>query len=625
MPSAGWPLPEREATSPLPDLTGSLQMSSLQDRYASGTLHPADVIRAVYDGIDRRGDDGVWITVVPRAAAVARAEQLRVEGPASRPLYGLPFAVKDNIDVASLPTTAACPAYSRPTHEPATLVRRLEEAGAILIGKTNLDQFATGLTGTRSPYGIPRSPIDAQLIPGGSSSGSAVAVSAGLLTFAIGTDTAGSGRVPAAMTNTVGVKPSRGLVSTAGIVPACRSLDCPSVHALSVEDASAVLAVLAAPDPADPWSRALPVPGARPATVPPGTWRLAVPDLTDADFLGDTDAHAGFTETCRRLRDLGAQVVPVDLEPFLAAGRLLYEGPWLAERLSGLVYWLDERPDALHPVIRQVLAGGRRHSAVDAFLALHELQRLRRHTGELWSRADALLLPTAPRAPTVEEVLADPIARNAELGRYTTFVNLLDLAAVAVPQGTTAAGRPHGVSLAGPAGSDPLLLGMAAVVHRAASIPLGSTAWRLQPPGAAVEITRGWTPVAVAGAHMSGLSMHHRLTELGAVLIARTATAPIYRLLAVAGDPPRPGLVHDQVGGAALEVETYHIRIEALGVLTTEVGWPLALGHVQLADGTWVPGYVCAAGGEADAADITRYGGWRTYLRESANVRNGRS
>lgn len=464
-------------------MIGSLQRAALHRAYRSGDVSPADVVAEVYDRINARGDDHVWIHLVDRGEALARARRLedRLGDGALPPLYGLPFAVKDNVDVAGLPTTAACPAYGYVARTSAPVVARAVAAGAVVIGKTNLDQFATGLTGTRSPYGIVRNPFDPRVIAGGSSSGSAVAVAAGLVTFAIGTDTAGSGRVPAGLTGTVGIKPSRGLVSGRGVVPACRSLDCPSIFALSVADGAAVLAVVAGEDGADPYSRALPGPSAVPARTDPARLRVGVPEPRALE-MADDDARGAFAAARERLAALGAQVVPVDLDPFTTAGSLLY-GPWVAERAAGLGTFLTEHADALHPVTREVLAGANDVSGADVFRGMHALAQARAATEPVWRDVDLVMVPTAPGAPLVEAVLADPITENAALGRFTNFVNLLDLAALAVPSTTTRGGVPVGVTLLGPAGTDSRLAGLGDVWQRAGGLPLTVTGDALEPDG----------------------------------------------------------------------------------------------------------------------------------------------
>jgi allophanate hydrolase len=438
----------------LASLPRVLGVRALRAQYLQGRTRPTEVVELVLERIAERGDDAVWISTVQPAALRERARALERLDPVALPLYAVPFAVKDNIDATGLPTTAGCPAFAYHPPRDATAVRRLLDAGAILVGKTNLDQFATGLTGVRSPYGACESVYGGDLISGGSSSGSAVAVAAGCVAFSLGTDTAGSGRVPAAMNGIVGLKPTRGVVSNDGVVPACRSLDCVNVFAHSVDDASDVLDVLAGPDPHDPWSRAAP----QPHSLPPPA-RLAVPDV--AGLGVDPAVRAALQRYVDDAVRAGAVVVPVDLEPFLAAGDLLYQGPWVAERLADLEPFLAAHPDDVLPVTRAVLESGRRFSAADAFRGLHRLQELRARCDRLWADADALLVPTVPTTFTRAEIADDPIGRNLELGRFTQFANLLDLAAFAVPAGLTAAGRPTGVTLLGPAFSEPVLLDIA--------------------------------------------------------------------------------------------------------------------------------------------------------------------
>jgi allophanate hydrolase len=435
---------------------------ALRALYLECRLRPTEVADLVLERLDQRGDDAVWISRVEPGELRQRARELERLDPAALPLFGVPFGVKDNIDAAGLPTSAGCPAFAYQPPRDATAVRRLLDAGAILVGKTNLDQFATGLTGARSPYGACESVYGGDLISGGSSSGSAVAVAAGCVAFSLGTDTAGSGRVPAAMNGIVGLKPTRGVVSTDGVVPACRSLDCVSVFAHSIGDASDVLAVLAGPDPHDPWSRT--APEAHPLTAAP---RLAVPDVAGLGVAPAVRAaQRHYVEDAVRA---GAVVVPVDLEPFLAAGDLLYKGPWVAERLAELEPFLASHPDDVLPITRAVLESGRRFSAADAFRGLHRLQELRARCDRLWADADALLVPTVPTTFTRAEIADDPIGRNLQLGLFTQFANLLDLAAVAVPAGRAPGGRPAGVTLLGPAFCEAVLLDIATTITQEAA------------------------------------------------------------------------------------------------------------------------------------------------------------
>jgi allophanate hydrolase len=443
-----------------------LGVRRLHADYRSGLLRPHEVVDTLLDRIESRGEDAVWISRFDADALHARAAELeRLAGPDSAalpPLHGIPFAVKDNIDVAGLPTTAACPAFGYSPARHANCVRRLLDAGAIVVGKTNLDQFATGLTGTRSPYGACESVFGGDLVSGGSSSGSAVAVAAGLVSFALGTDTAGSGRVPAALNGIVGLKPTRGLVGASGVVPACRSLDCVSVFTAELGDAATVLDVLAGPDRDDPWSRPAPSsPAPSDAGPAPAAPRLLLADAAELDFDGDTAMAEVFTAAADRAAGRAGRVERIPLGPLREAGDLLYGGPWVAERLAGLAGFLAAHPDDVLPVTRAVIERGRDFSAVDAFRARHRLQELRAWTDRLWLRADVLLLPTVPTTFTRAEIAAEPVARNLVLGRYTQFTNLLDLAAVAVPVGTTPDGRPVGVTLFGPAFAEPRLLSAA--------------------------------------------------------------------------------------------------------------------------------------------------------------------
>ncbi|HEV2087993.1 MAG TPA: allophanate hydrolase [Cryptosporangiaceae bacterium] len=627
-----------QADRPGSDL-GTLQIEPLLARYRVG-LVPAEVVSVVYDRIAAGGDDNVWILLRERDEVSAEASELarRWPDPHDRPpLFGIPFAVKDNVDVAGLPTTAGCPDYSYRAERSAPLVERLREAGAILVGKTNLDQFATGLTGTRSPYGPCASPMSPGLISGGSSSGSAVAVSAGLVSFAIGTDTAGSGRVPASMCNVVGLKPSRGLVSTLGVVPACPSLDCASVFALSVPDALTVLTCIAGAEPDDPWSvPGLPLPPALPPPVPAGT-RVGVPLPAQRDFGGDVEAARVYEGGLARLAEMGATVVPVDLEPFLAAGRLLYDGPWVAERSSHLGEFLAAHLDGVHPVTAQVLTGGAAFSAADAFRGLHRLAALRAEVAGVWHHLDALMVPTVPTAFTIEEVLADPIGSNAFLGHYTHFCNLLDLAAVAVPNGCTPAGVPFGVSFLAPAGRDGRLAGLAAEFQRRADLALGATPHRLAAAAGdgAVGVEAAADPadvhvepdvretvlLAVVGAHRTAQALHPELSALGATLVGTAWTAPRYRLFALGEDGiRRAGLVRVSDGGARVEVELHRVPVEGLAALLRQLPAPLGAGHLDLDDGSTTLGLLCEAYATAEARDITGYGSWPEYLRVTGHV-----
>ena len=452
----------------------SLDLGALRTAYDRGNLTPTTVVDVVLRRIADRGDDGVWISRVPDNLVMERARELEDLDEAARRrsmLYGVPFAVKDCIDVATMQTTAACPAFAYTAQRSATVAERLLEAGAILIGKTNLDQFQSGLVGTRTPYGIPRNPFDARYVPGGSSSGSAVSVSTGLATFALGTDVAGSGRVPAAFNNVIGLKPSRGLISAAGCVPAARSLDCISIFSLTAEDALVVLRVAAAPDPLYPFSRAtqLGEPEVR------SRFRFAVPRSGDLEFFGNVEWQAIYQEGVERLRAMGGEKVEIEFAPFRAVSELLYGGPIVAERLAGIRAFVAEHSDAMHPVTRQIIEGGARHPGVDVFDALHHLQELRVRTLKTWEAAEFLFLPTTGTTYTIAEVEAEPIQLNANLGVFTNFVNLLDLCAIAVPTGFDSRGLPVGTTLIAPCFNEMLLIDVGGEFHRRNGVPMGAS------------------------------------------------------------------------------------------------------------------------------------------------------
>ncbi|THD43536.1 MAG: allophanate hydrolase [Bradyrhizobium sp.] len=562
-------------------------------------------------------DPAIWISRVDRETLLAQAAALDARGPAGLPLFGVPFAVKDNIDVAGLPTTAACPDFAYSPGRSATVVERLVAAGAFVVGKTNLDQFATGLVGVRSPYGAPRSPFDRAYVSGGSSSGSAVAASRGLVSFALGTDTAGSGRVPAAYCNLIGLKPSRGLISAAGVVPACQSLDCVSIFATNADDAAAALAAAAGFDAADPYSRAPLSPPVGPLSRAPARFRFGVPRKQDLIFLGDKEVETLFEKSVERLSSLGGEAIEIDLSPFFEVARLLYEGPWIAERTAAVGAFIAAHRSACNPTVAGLIAKGGDLTAPAAFEAIHRLEALRRATEATWSAIDVMLTPTAPTAYTVEAVLADPIRLNATLGLYTNFVNFLDLAAVNVPAGFGASGRPVGVTLVGPTHSDRALLSLGDALHRAAAPTAGALGLPLPPQG---RRNGEWTDgggfdLVAVGAHMSGLPLSYQLADIGGRPVAATLTAPIYRLYALDNlDPPRPGLVRVEDGGAAIEAEIWRLPASAFGAFVASVEQPHAIGKVALEDGRWLPGFLCDPLATRGRPDIGGYGGWRKWL-----------
>lgn len=587
-------------------------VESLLADYRAGVQDPAEVVARAYERA-RAASGPAWISLVKWGTIEGWLARLRSVSPAL-PLYGVPFAIKDNIDLAGTPTTAACPAFAYTPEHSAFVVERLTAAGAIPIGKTNMDQFATGLTGTRTPYGACASVADPRYVSGGSSSGSAVAVADGTVPFALGTDTAGSGRVPAAFNAIVGVKPSVGLIGASGVVPACRGLDCVSLMTTDVASAAHVLAVAAAPDPNDPYSRAAPAraPGGASRAAVASSPRIAVPHAAQLTFCGDGSAALAWDHARSRAAALGWQVAEIDFAPFAEAAALLYEGPWIAARYAAVGSFVAAHASEVDPTVRSVIMGGRDIGAVDAFRARHRLAELALQARAVWDQADALLLPTAPTLFTAAEIAAEPIAHNALLGTYTNFVNLLDLCAVAVPAGAGGDAQPFGISLVAPAGADNRLLGLAA-------------RWRDE-DGARVAggaVTSGGIALAVVGAHLSGEPLNGQLVALGARLRETTRTAPTYRLFDLPGaTPAKPGLVGGgRPTGPGIEVEIWELSTQALGQLLADVAAPLAIGTIVLDDGRTVKGFICEPDAVADAREITAHGGWRAY-RASIGTRS---
>jgi allophanate hydrolase len=587
-------------------------IAEIINAHRSGTS-PEDTVAQAYARIRQHGDPAIFITLRDEAGARAEARALKDK---SLPLYGVPFAVKDNIDIADMPTTAACPAFAYTPKADATCVARLRAAGAIPVGKTNLDQFATGLVGVRSPYGVPRNVFDPKLIPGGSSSGSAVAVAAGLVPFALGTDTAGSGRVPAGLGNIVGLKPSLGAVSNAGVVPACRTLDCVSVFALTVEDAWTAFAAMAGPDIADPYSRDRPIGTLTPAPE----LRIGVPIKGQRVFFGDQVSAVQFEAAIARFAALGNAMIEIDIEPFYETARLLYEGPWIAERYLVARKLIDSSSESMHPVTREIILGGARPSAADAFAALYRLEDLRRVCDHVFRQIDVLLVPTIPTVYTVEQVLADPIQLNSRLGTYTNFVNLLDLAGLAVPASLRADGVPFGVTLLAPGGSDALLASLGRVFHADTNLPMGATG-RAQPPLAPLALApqSGEIALCVVGAHLSGMPLNGELKSFGARFLEIAHTAPDYRLFALDTTPPKPGLLRVAAAqGAAIAVEIWALPAEVFGRFVAAIPAPLSIGTLTLSDGRTVKGFLAESDGVNGARDISEFGGWRAYMAQAS-------
>ncbi len=551
----------------------------------------------------------LWIHLLDESSLLAQAERLRDD---SLPLYGVPFAVKDNIDVGSLPTSAACPAYTYTAKQTAPAVQALLDAGAILVGKTNLDQLATGLVGVRSPFGEVPNPFNPDYVTGGSSSGSAAVVSLGLVPFSLGTDTAGSGRVPAALTNLVGLKPTKGSMSTRGVVPACRTLDCISVFALTVDDADTVFQLYSGFDEQDGYARQAPAnrPGALPARP-----RLGVP--TDTPWFGDQQAARAWQAQLTELGEI-AELVPIDAGVFHRTAALLYQGPWVAERYTVAEQLLDQ-PGALLPVIRDVIMPARTMSAADGFRAQYQLADLRREADQLMAGLDALVVPSTPGIYTRAAVNADPITLNSQLGTWTNFVNLLDQCALALPGGLREDGLPCGITLIGPAWHDAALAEFGRRWQRRRPWLAGATGQPLPTPAdePAASADDGTVTVAVVGAHLTGMPLNHQLTERGGELLESTDTAACYRLYALANTtPPKPGLIRDTGGaGAAIPIELWKLPLSEFGGFVALIPAPLGIGTLETADGRLVKGFICEGWAIADATEITALGGWKAFLK----------
>jgi allophanate hydrolase len=610
----------------------NLSIRHLQYAYRQGLLGPAGLVERIRARIAEHAEDNIWIHVLSDAELAPYLTRLANADPGQLPLYGIPFAIKDNIDLAGVPTSAGLPELAWTPERSATVVERLIAAGALPIGKTNLDQLATGLVGTRSPYGAVPNAFDPAYIAGGSSSGSAAAVAHGLVSFALGTDTAGSGRVPAALNNLVGVKPTRGLISTRGVLPACRTLDCVSLFTLDLADAADLMQIAVAFDPEDPFSR--PAPGgtalASKGEAPGPAFHFGVP--AELEWFGDDESRSLFEATAVRLIALGGKPVTIDFTPFADAARLLYEGPWVAERYAAIEDWICSRPETLHPVTRAIIEPAAEARAVDAFKAQYRLAELKRDVEAYWSELSCILTPTIATPYRIAEVDADPIRLNSNLGYYTNFMNLLDLAAVAVPAGMRPDGLPFGVTLFGPAFSDSVLARLAERLHLDPNQrpwpTQGATGYPVSPhPGTFAGPTPArakWgpsidevsmLPLVVCGAHLSGLALNHQLVDRGARLLRATKTAPSYRLYALPGGPPeRPGLIRVPSGGVAIDVEVWALPQTTVGSFLAGIPAPLGLGSVELAQGRWEKGFICEGFAAEGARDISDLGGWRAYL-----------
>jgi len=589
-------------------------LTALREAYAAGT-HPADVIDEIFRRLDAVNDPGIFIHLCDREDLRAQADALGDYDP-DMPLWGIPFAAKDNIDVAGIETTAACPAYAYTPQADAFVIANLRAAGALMIGKTNLDQFATGLVGVRTPYGAPLNSVDPQIVPGGSSGGSGVIVGHGIVTFSLGTDTAGSGRVPAALNNIVGLKPTLGALSASGVVPACRSIETVSIFALTVDDAYAAFAAARGFDAADAYAKRL---THEPLTVPSKPLRVGVPDAATIEFFGDTVQQAAFDRDVALLKATGAEIDYISFEPLYAIARMLYEGAWVAERYTVIEELLQRDREAIHPVTRQIITHAESMSAADAFRGMYRLAELKRAAEPLLEGLDLLCVPTIPTIYSVADLEADPVTPNSNNGTYTNFVNLLDMCGIAVPTAPRSDGRPGSVTLLAGAGQDALAASVARRFELACKRNMGATAHPVPTPPALPEAVSDQIELAVCGAHMTDLPLNWQLTDLGATFVRKAQTTAEYKFYALAGGPPaRPGLVRaDAADAGSVAVEVWSLPKVAFGQFMAGIPAPLGIGTVALSDGASVKGFICEASGAKGATDITHIGDWRAYLAQS--------
>ena len=576
-----------------------LSIAELRKSYLAGELSPDQVIMNCLARIEGDEDSNAWIETLPAHDLKGYLDGLKQMPVDEHPLWGIPFAVKDNIDLVGCATTAACPDYAYQPAESAFVVKQLIAAGAIPLGKTNMDQFATGLVGTRSPHGAVPCIYNEDYISGGSSSGSAYAVASGQVAFSLGTDTAGSGRVPAAFNGLVGVKPSRGLLSCSGVVPACKSLDCVSIFTNNLEDANSVLSVASSFDADDAYARkaAFVVKAGAPVTI-------GVPAPEDLYTL-NPEYETLFNRAVAKLRKNGIKVVEIDFKPFAAAAKLLYQGPWVAERYHAVGEFIERNLDRVDESVATIIRGAKSVTGYSTFDGFYELQRLKRLADAELAKVDCIMTPTTPTQFTHAEIAENPILNNTELGYYNNFMNLLDYAALAVPGGRTGSGLGFGVTFFADAQTDLLL-------QQAAGLLLGEPTEYLNGAFAEPESI----PVAVCGAHLEGMPLNWQLTLRDATLLQKTTTAPCYQFYALAGGPPfRPGLQRVEQGGEAIDVEVWSVPKNMFGSFVAGIPAPLGIGKLELADGSWVPGFICEPYGLQGAVDITAMKSWREYMK----------
>lgn len=601
----------------------SLSITELHERYRNGLLSPETLIADITAKIKSFEDHNIWIHPLNEDELEVYISNLQGKGPDDLPLYGIPFAIKDNIDLAGIPTTAACPEFSYIPEDNAFAVQLLIDAGAIPIGKTNLDQFAAGLVGTRSPYGAVKNAFDPDYVSGGSSSGSAVAVALAQVSFALGTDTAGSGRVPVAFNNLVGLKPTKGRISTSGLVPACRSLDCISIFALNPDDVATVFDTVDCYDPADIYARV------KTDTTKIKKYKIGVPDSSFLNFFGNEDYKNLFDDFVNGIlnekigngvnAEENYEFVKIDFTPFVKTANLLYQGPWLAERYAAIDNFIENNPDALFPVTKNIVLPATEVGAVETFKKLYELQALKKETDKILEQVDFVVTPTAGTKYRIEEVNDEPIQLNSNLGYYTNFMNLLDYAAIAIPAGFDKNNFPFGVTLFSQAFTDYELLEQATKFLDGKLVKMGATNFEWSPKRVSNSSNKdkATIDIAVCGAHLSGMPLNHQLTDNNAVLIKVTKTEASYKLYALAGGPPlRPGLIKDSDNGKSIEVEVWRMPLTDFGKFMINIPSPLGIGKANLEDGQEVNSFICESYGIEGAEDITGFGGWRNYIKQ---------
>jgi len=595
----------------------NLTISHLHQAYKNKTLTPGKLIEAILKRSMDFAEYNIWIRQLTLDEINPYLKNLEKYSVDELPLYGIPFAIKDNIDLAGITTTAACPAYEYMPEKSAFVVEQLIKAGAIPVGKTNMDQFATGLVGTRSPepWGACKNSFNKEYISGGSSSGSAVSVALGLVSFSLGTDTAGSGRVPAAFNNLVGLKPSKGALSMMGVVPACRSLDCVNIFSLTTDDANTVFEHASRYDEEDQYARAVPFDNnARQYGIPNEAFTFAVPKADQLKFFGNISAEKLFNESVEKMQSLGGVKYEIDFSLFLQAAKLLYEGPWVAERYVAIEKIITEQPEELLPVIKTIIESAENKTAMEVFSSEYKMQIYRMQSKKVLSEFDFLLTPTVGTIYTIDEVNADPIIKNSNLGYYTNYMNLLDCACVAVPAGFQENGLPWGISLVSTAMTDRKLMSYANKWQQALEIQPGNLAIELPASREPSVSFSNYIPVIVCGAHLQGLGLNWQLSERGASLQEVTTTTKSYRMYVIEGSPQRPGLIRDIESGSEISIEIWQVPKIEFGSFVAGIPFPLGIGKIETKDGRWLPGFICEGYAIQDAKEITELGGWKQYL-----------